>query len=95
MQNSATSQSWNGKLGQILCVTKNGLPIVVAIGFGDATTRSRNRFGAVANIASLPEAIFEILDQSPETAQDFALGFALSKYQFTRYASSAAPKAGQ
>ena len=93
VQNFATSQSWNGKLGQILCVTKNGLPIVLAIGFGDATARSRNRFGAVANIASLPATIFEILDQSPETAQDFALGFALSKYQFTRYASSAAPKA--
>ena len=44
-QNSATSQSWNGKLGQILCVTENGLPIVLAIGFGDATARSRNRFG--------------------------------------------------
>jgi leucyl aminopeptidase len=92
-QNSATSQSWNGELGQILCVTENGLPIVLAIGLGDATARSRNRFGAVANIASLPAAIFNLTDQSSEIAQDFALSFALSKYRFTRYAETATSKA--
>ena len=92
-QNSATSQSWTGKLGQILYITENGLPILMAIGFGDASTRKRKRFGAVADIANLPEAVFELTGQNPKIAQEFALGFALSKYRFNRYATNLAPKA--
>ena len=93
VQNSAASQSWIGKLGQILCVTENGLPILLAIGFGDTIARKRKRFGAVANIISLPKAVFELIDQDPKIAQQFALGFALSKYRFTRYAANTTPKA--
>ena len=92
-QNSAASQSWIGKLGQILCITENGLPILLAIGFGDAIARKRNRFGAVADIINLPKAVFELTDQKAKIAQEFALGFALSKYRFTRYAANAASKA--
>ncbi len=45
-QNSAASQSWIGKLGQILYITENGLPILMAIGFGDTIARKRKRFGS-------------------------------------------------
>jgi leucyl aminopeptidase len=92
-QNSAASQSWIGKLGQILCVTENGLPIILAIGLGDAASRRRNRFGVVANIASLPEVILELIHQDIKIAQEFALGFLLSKYRFTRYAPNPSQKA--
>ena len=92
-QNSAASQSWIGKLGQILCVTENGLPIILAIGLGDAASRRRNRFGVVANIASLPEVILELIHQDIKIAQEFALGFVLSKYRFTRYAPNPSQKA--
>jgi len=92
-QNSAASQSWIGKLGQILCVTENGLPIILAIGLGDAASRRRNRFGVVANIASLPEVILELIHQDINIAQEFALGFLLSKYRFTRYAPNPSQKA--
>ena len=92
-QNSAASQSWIGKLGQILCVTENGLPIILAIGLGDAASRRRNRFGVVANIASLPEVILELIHRDIKIAQEFALGFVLSKYRFTRYAPNPSQKA--
>ena len=92
-QNSAASQSWIGKLGQTLCVTENGLPIILAIGLGDAASRRRNRFGVVANIASLPEVILELIHQDIKIAQEFALGFVLSKYRFTRYAPNPSHKA--
>ena len=92
-QNSAASQSWTGKLGQILYVTQNGLPILLSIGLGDASARKRKRFGAVADIANLPKAVFELVDPDPKVAQEFSLGFALSKYRFKRYAANAAPEA--
>ena len=92
-QNSAASQSWTGKLGQILYVTENGLPILLSIGLGDASARKRKRFGAVADIANLPKAVFELVDPDPKVAQEFSLGFALSKYRFKRYTANAAPEA--
>ena len=92
-QNSAVSQSWTGKLGQILCITENGLPILLSIGLGDARSRRRKRFGAVADIASLPKAVFKLVGPDPKIAQDFCLGFALSKYRFDRYSTNAAPEA--
>ena len=53
-QNAAKTQNWSGKLGQILCLTEQGLPVRLAIGYGDADERNRKRFGVVAGLSTMP-----------------------------------------
>ena len=84
-QNSASEKNWTGKLGQSLIVTTNGCTNYVAVGIGDAESRSRQRFGMVAEIFTLPARVFELTTLNKDFAEEFALGFALSKYRFDRY----------
>jgi leucyl aminopeptidase len=92
-QTWAKAQGWTGQLGKALVVTDTGEPIFAAIGMGVEQERHKKRFGAVSAIASLPSAVFNLLEDNIQTANEFALGFALSKYRYTRYASQAAPAA--
>ncbi len=92
-QNAAKTQNWSGKLGQILCLTEQGLPVRLAIGYGDADERNRKRFGVVAGLPTMPEQVFELVDCDKDRAEDFALAFALGKYRYDRYATNSAPKA--
>ena len=85
VQNLASSYKWTAQLGQTLVITKNGNPTSVAIGIGNAQSRSRKRFGALANLSSLPTGIFELTQLNKKFAQEFVLGFALSKYQFSQF----------
>jgi leucyl aminopeptidase len=85
VQNSASTHRWKAQLGQTLVVTENGNPTSVAIGIGNTQSRSRKRFGALAGLSSLPTGIFKLTPLNMEFAQDFTLGFAMSKYQFNRY----------
>ena len=89
-QTWAKAQGWTGQLGKALVVTDTGEPIFAAIGMGVEQERHKKRFGAVSAIASLPSAVFNLLEDNIQTANEFALGFALSKYRYTRYASQAA-----
>ena len=89
-QTWAKAQGWTGQLGKALVVTDTGEPIFAAIGMGVEQERHKMRFGAVSAIASLPSAVFNLLEDNIQTANEFALGFALSKYRYTRYASQAA-----
>ena len=89
-QTWAKAQGWAGQLGKALVVTDTGEPIFAAIGMGVEQERHKKRFGAVSAIASLPSAVFNLLEDNIQTANEFALGFALSKYRYTRYASQAA-----
>ena len=89
-QTWAKAQGWTGQLGKALVVTDTGKPIFAAIGMGVEQERHKKRFGAVSAIASLPSAVFNLLEDNIQTANEFALGFALSKYRYTRYASQAA-----
>ena len=89
-QTWAKAQGWTGQLGKALVVTDAGEPIFAAIGMGVEQERHKKRFGAVSAIASLPSAVFNLLEDNIQTANEFALGFALSKYRYTRYASQAA-----
>jgi len=41
-QNAAKTQNWSGKLGQILCLTEQGLPVRLAIGYGDTKPIASN-----------------------------------------------------
>jgi leucyl aminopeptidase len=89
-QTWAKAQGWTGQLGKALVVTDTGEPIFAAIGMGVEQERHKKRFGAVSAIASLPSAVFNLLEDNIQTANEFALGFALSKYRYTRYASQVA-----
>ena len=68
-QNSASEKNWTGKLGQALIVTTNGCTNSVAVGIGDAESRSRQRFGMVAEIFTLPARVFELTTLN----KDFAI----------------------
>ena len=92
-QNAAKTQNWSGKLGQILCLTEQGLPVRLAIGYGDTTERKRKRFSVVAGLSTMPAQVFDLVESDQDRARDFALAFALGKYQYDRYAANAAPKA--
>ena len=85
VQNLASSYNWTAQLGQTLVITESGNPTFVAIGIGNAQSRSRKRFGALANLSSLPTGIFELTQLNKKFAQEFVFGFALSKYQFSQY----------
>ena len=89
-QTWAKAQGWAGQLGKALVVTDTGEPIFAAIGMGAEQERRQNRFGALSAISSLPSALFNLREDNIQTASEFALGFALSKYRYTRYASQAA-----
>ena len=92
-QNAAKTQNWSGKLGQILCLTEQGLPVRLAIGYGDAAERKRKRFGAVAELSAMPAQVFELVENHQDQAEEFALAFALGKYRYDRYAANSTPKA--
>jgi len=92
-QNAAKTQNWSGKLGQILCLTEEGLPVRLAIGYGDTTERKRKRFGVVAGLSTMPAQVFDLVESDQDRAKNFALAFALGKYRYDRYAANAAPKA--
>jgi len=93
VQNAAKTQNWSGKLGQILCLSEQGLPVRLAIGYGDAAERKRKRFGAVAGLPNMPDQVFELVECHQDWAEEFALAFTLSKYRYDRYATNAVPKA--
>ena len=92
-QNAAKTQNWSGKLGQILCLTEQGLPVRLAIGYGDAAERKRKRFGAVAELSALPAQVFDLVESHQDRAEEFALAFALGKYRYDRYSANSSPKA--
>ena len=93
VQNAAKTQNWSGKLGQILCLSEQGLPVLLAIGYGDAAERKRKRFGAVAGLPNMPDQVFKLVECHQDWAEEFALAFTLGKYRYDRYATNAVPKA--
>ena len=86
-QRVASEQGWTGSLGTPLVMRDgHGATAWAAIGGGDGAARARRRFGAVANLASLPHVCFHLAeDTDPQVAADFALGWLLSQYRFDRY----------
>ena len=72
----------------------DGTPAVALGGLGTETARARSRFGAAAIRALLPAGTYH-LAAAPEGAarEEFALGWLLAGYRFTRYKDAPAPKA--
>ncbi len=91
VQTWAKQIGWEGQLGKLLIIQgTDGATSGVALGYGDANARDRNRFGVLSKINDLPKGTYALTgDQSIEEKSLFALGWALTQYHFDRYKSKA------
>ena len=84
---------FDGGLGQVLSLPP-GTAEAALLGLGTPAARARRRFGALANIAKLPEGAYQLqgaLDRGQQ--QELALGWLLSAYRYDRYNSQSALRA--
>ncbi|WP_373355488.1 M17 family metallopeptidase [Pseudoroseicyclus sp. CXY001] len=91
----ARGAGFASKAGEVLLLPgEGGAPAGALVGLGDSKARARGRFLAAAARRRLPEGIFAVAS-APEGTDltEFALGWLLEGYRFTRYKSAAAPKA--
>ncbi|PIE06823.1 MAG: leucyl aminopeptidase [Rhodobacterales bacterium] len=89
------SAGFKGRLGSALVLPgPDGAPAVALGGLGTDETRARNRFGAAGIRTRLPAGTYRLIT-GPEGAvlEEFALGWLLAGYRFTRYKAGTAPKA--
>ncbi len=72
----------------------NGAPGGAIGGLGDATARARKRFGAAEIRGKLPAGTWRLATgPEGETLDEFALGWLLAGYRYTRYKDAPSPKA--
>ncbi|SMY08342.1 leucyl aminopeptidase family protein [Flavimaricola marinus] len=72
----------------------DGRVVAAIVGLGDAKAQRRGRFLAAKAASLLPKGIYHLAD-APASADraEFALGWLLEGYRFTRYKSASAPAA--
>ena len=94
-RNWVKSNGFKGSLGDVVVIPDgSGHPTTALVGFGDANTRARKRFGFAVARRKLPEGTYKLQHSLDETAlNEAALGWLLEGYRFDRYATQTTPKA--
>ncbi|MCB1329482.1 MAG: leucyl aminopeptidase family protein [Maritimibacter sp.] len=90
-----TASGFKAGLGAALVLPgADGTPAVALGGLGTEAARARTRFGAAAIRALLPAATYR-LAAAPDgpLREEFALGWLLAGYRYTRYKDTASPAA--
>ena len=90
-----TSTGFTGKLGEVQALPGDDGALDGAVaGFGDASSRARDRFHLAGVAARLPGGVYHLeADLDPRTLEESALGWLLGAYRFDRYAVQAPAKA--
>ena len=89
-----TAAGFTGALGQLVVLPgPDGLPVAAAFGLGTPATRARGRFHLARAAEALPEGNWRLEGLDPAMAEEAALGWLLSGYQFDRYKTAKAPRA--
>lgn len=83
----ANAQGFKGRIGQALVIMgPDGLPMMAALGYGNAKSRARDRFALAAGAAGLPKGSYEIVEGlDSEVLEVECIGWLLSAYRFDRY----------
>ncbi|NSX55645.1 leucyl aminopeptidase family protein [Parasulfitobacter algicola] len=90
-QSWVNAHAFQAKLGKFLAVpSANGHVNCIIIGNGTAASRKRSRF-ALADVSnSLPAGVYHLQTElADDDATEFALGWLLAQYRFSRYATQA------
>lgn len=81
-----TDSGFAGALGDLRLLPGPDGVVGAVVGFGNAQTRARQRFGLVKAVAGLPAGAWHLQGDLTQAQRDeAALGWLLAQYQFNRY----------